>query len=419
MTQEPISTRSEFRLLLRNGQFTRYLAGEAISMTGTWMQVMAQAWVMTRLTDKAMMLGMVAFSGGIPMLALTMIGGKCADRYDKRRILVATQIVQIISALSIFWLVSEERIQIWHILVSAFVCGVATAFEMPAASALVPELVGVDNIATATAIDRSVFHGTRLIGPAVAGILIDRAGEAAAFYANAWSFLALIIALFTLRPRPVANPQEEAQRRGTIKDGLIYVRSDKPTLAMIGLVIAIVFFMFPVMGVMLPLYAKDILGLGAKETGRLMALAAIGGLTGSITLLSIPRHRRRKMLLLAGVTAACALAGLATAHQFLVAAGSLIMLTVGGSTLFGIANTIVQERAPGPMRGRVSAIFGLSFFGLLPFASLGITSLGDHIGLRNAILVSACSFLAWVLYVLSWYRRQRDELVPDPAANPA
>jgi MFS family permease len=407
---------------LQNGQFTRYLTGEAISMTGTWMQVMAQAWVMTDLTHKAVMLGLVPFAGGIPMLALTMYGGKCADRYDKRKILIATQIVQIISATSLGWLVASHQIQIWHILVCSFFCGIAAAFEMPASAALVPELVGVDKIAVATAIDRSVFHGTRFIGPAVAGILIGACGEAAAFYANAASFLALIAALCTLHPRPAASAHEEEQRRGSIKDGLRYVRSDQPTLAMIGLVVATVFFVFPVMGVMLPLYSKDILGLDVGKAGLLMGLAAIGALTGSISLLSIPRHRRRKIMMLGAIAGSAALCGLAVAHQFLFAVGSVIMLAVGISTLFGLANTVVQERAPGPMRGRVSAIFGLSFFGLMPFAALGITSVADQIGLRHAMFVSSFSYLALALYVLAGHGKQLDEVpaaVVTAAAIPA
>ena len=176
MSQAPPSKRSEVLELLGNRQFTRYLTGEAISMTGTWMQMMAQAWVMTMLTDRAVMLGMVSFSAGIPMLALTMIGGKCADRFDKRKILITTQIVQIIFALLIGWLVATKQIHIWHILAASFFLGISNAFEMPAAGALVPEIVGFDKIATATAVDRSVFHGSRLIGPAIAGISSGRSG---------------------------------------------------------------------------------------------------------------------------------------------------------------------------------------------------------------------------------------------------
>ncbi len=386
-------------------------------MTGTWMQMMAQAWVMVRLTDKAMLLGMVAFASGIPMLGLTMIGGKCADRYDKRKILIATQIVQIFFAVLIGRLVQIDRIQMWHVLVSAFFCGIAAAFEMPAAAAMVPELVGVDKIAVATAIDRSVFHGTRLIGPVLAGLLIAHTGEAAAFYANAASFVALIIALLTLHPRKVGNPHEEARRQGSIRDGLAYVQSDRPTLAMIALVVATVCFVFPVMGVMLPLYAKNELHLGADKTGQLMGIAAIGALTGSITLLGIPKHRRRHIMMLGAISGAAALSGLGAAHNFNFAAGSLVLLTVGVSTVFGLANTIVQERAPEAMRGRVSAIFGLGFFGLMPFTALGITSLGDHIGMRYAMFVSSFSYLAMVLYVLTSHAKRLEEPAGAPVRS--
>src|SRR5882724_11922997 len=189
------------RTQLRGGPFRRYMVGESISMTGTWMQAMAQSWVMTTLTDRASMLGMVNFAAGLPMIALSMVGGSFADRYDKRNILLLTQIVQILLAALVGWLVATGRIQVWQILAVAVLLGVATSFEMPAAAALVPELVGKEEIATAIAIDRSVFHGTRLIGPALAGYVVGIWGPAWAFFANAFSFLALMAALFTIRPR--------------------------------------------------------------------------------------------------------------------------------------------------------------------------------------------------------------------------
>src|SRR6185436_15651708 len=174
----PDRVRGNVRTLLRAGPFRRYMAGESISMTGTWMQAMAQSWVMTTLTDSAVMLGMVNFAAGLPMIALSMIGGSFADRYDKRNILLLTQIVQIFLATLVGWLVATGRIQVWQIIAVAVLLGVATSFEMPAAAALVPELVGKQEIATAIAIDRSVFHGTRLVGPALAGYVIGIWGPA-------------------------------------------------------------------------------------------------------------------------------------------------------------------------------------------------------------------------------------------------
>lgn len=391
---------ANLRTLLRNRPFSRYITGEAISMTGTWMQVMAQGWVMATLTDKAVMLGMVNFAMGIPMIALSLVGGTLADRYSKRNILLLTQVAQIGCAVTLGALVASGHIRIWHILAVGFGLGISAAFEMPAAAALVPELVGKDLIATAVGVDRAVFHGTRLIGPALAGYVMAKFGSAAAFYANAFSFGAMILALFTIRPQAEANADADGPRRGRIKDGFAYVRSDKPTLAMIALLAATVIFVFPSFSVMMPLYAKNVLRLGPDKLGLLLGIAAIGGLTGSVGLLGIPRHRRRRVLLVAVVGIALGLISLANAHRFAVAAGSLVILTLGVSTVGGLTNTIVQERAPGPMRGRVSAIVGLSFFGLMPFAGLGITSLADSIGFRRALLAAGGSYLGVAVAVL-------------------
>lgn len=384
-------------------------------MTGTWMQMMAQGWVMTTLTDRAVMLGMVTFAGSIPMIALSMIGGTFADRHDKRAILLVTQVVQILLALLVGRLVATGQIQIWHIIVVAFFLGISASFEMPSAAALVPELVGKEHIATAIAVDRSVFHGTRLIGPALAGYVIGIAGPASAFYANALSFVALIVALLTIHPRAKGNASEEAQRRGSIKEGFAYVRTDKPTLAMIALLAATVIFVFPVMIVMMPLYARNVLQLGPDKMGLLMGISGIGSLTGSISLLGVRREKRRGMMFVAVADIALALISLASAHRFAIAAGSLVFLSLGVSTLAGLANTVVQERAPGPMRGRVSAIVGLSFFGLMPFAGLGITSVADMIGIRNALFITSVSYFTAASYILSGPGRHLRE--PGVIAN--
>ena len=369
-------------------------------MTGTWMQVMAQGWVMASLTNQAVMLGLVNFAMGIPMIALSLVGGTFADRYSKRNILLLTQVAQIACAVTLGALVATGHIRVWQIIAIAFILGISAAFEMPSAAALIPELVGTEQIATAVGIDRAIFHGTRLIGPALAGYVMAKFGTAAAFYGNAFSFVALIAALATIRPIASRPAGEGADRRGGIKAGFAYVRSDKPTLAMIALLAATVIFVFPCFSVILPLYAKNILQLGPDKLGLLMGISAIGGLTGSVGLLGIPRLQRRGALLLAVVGVAVGLTGLATAHRFAVAAGALIILTLGVSTVGGLTNTIVQERAPSAMRGRVSAIVGLSFFGLMPFAGLGLTSLADGVGIRTAMLVSSGSYFAVAITVL-------------------
>jgi len=391
---------ANFRALFHNRSFRHYITGETISMTGTWMQAMAQGWVMATLTNKAVMLGMVNFAMGIPMIALSLVGGTFADRYSKRNILLLTQVAQILCAVTLGLLVATGHICIWQIISVAFILGISASFEMPSASALVPELVGKDLIAAAVSVERAVFHGTRLVGPALAGYVMSRWGTASAFYANAFSFVALIIALYTIRPQTVATTGAAIKPRSGIKEGFAYVRSDKPTLAMIALLAATVIFVFPSFSVMMPLYAKNVLHLGPDKLGLLMGIAAVGGLTGSVGLLGIPRRRRRGVLLVAVAGIAFGLTSLAVAHQFAVAAGSLVVLTLGVSTLGGLTNTIVQERAPDPMRGRVSAIVGMSFFGLMPFAGLGITSLADNIGIRQALLTAGSSYLCVAVTIL-------------------
>lgn len=387
--------------LLRPGPFRRYIIGTSISDTGTWMQIMAQGWIMSTLTDKAIMLGMVNFAAGLPMIFLTMFGGSVADRFDKRKILVWTQVVQIALAVVIGFLIFTGRIQIWHIVAVAGLLGIAFAFEHPALSALVPELVKREEIAGAVALDRAVFHCARLVGPSVGGIIVGLWGAAMAFFTNAITFVALIIALLSLPPREIGSKEEEEQRASGIKDGFRYVRADKPSLAMVGMIATMTIFIFPTVSVMMPLYVRDVLHFGPDRFGYLMAFSAVGSVFGAITLVSIPRPRRLFGMTGSTIAVTFAVFALSRVNIFTFAALSLVVISFGLSLIFGLSNTIVQERAPSHLRGRVSAVMGLSFFGLMPVAGLGVTSLADAIGMRPALAASAIAYGVSALFVLS------------------
>ena len=387
--------------LLRAGPFRRYILGSAISDTGTWMQVMAQAWVMSTLTNKAILLGMVNFAAGIPTLALTMIGGSVADRFDKRKILIVAQVVQIVLAMILGWLVMGGQIQIWHVMVMAALLGICIAFEMPAINALVPELVKRDEIAAAIALDRSVFHGSRLVGPSIAGWMVSQWGAATAFFANAISFIALIIALLSIPPRKEGTKEEEEQRRSGIMDGFRYVKSDRIMISMIALIALTTIFVFPVISVMLPLYVRNVLQLGPAEMGWLMAVSGTGALAGALGLLSIAPVNRFRFMTGNAIAVAAALFSMAQSRSFWLTAISMCLLAIGLSMNFGLANTIVQERAPGPLRGRISAVFGLSFFGLMPIAGLVIPGVSDLIGMRTALGVASVAFGIGAFLVLN------------------
>jgi MFS family permease len=408
--------------LMREGPFRRYIIGSAISDTGTWMQVMAQGWVMSALTNRGFLLGLAAAAAGVPTILLAMKGGEAADRYDKRKILIWAQVVQIVLALVLGFLVYSGQIQIWHIIVLAFCLGTCIAFEMPAINALVPELVSREQIAPAIALDRSVFHGSRLVGPSVAGVFVGWWGAASAFFCNAATFFALIIALASLPPRTVGTAEEEEQRKTGFKEGLIYVRNDRTILCMIALIAASTIFIFPFLSAMLPLYVRNVLNLGPGPMGYLMAVSGSGSLLGALGLLSVPRHLRFRFMTGAVIVVGLALCSMARSDGFVFSAISMGVLAIGLSANFGLASTIVQERAPAPLRGRISAIFGLSFFGLTPVGSLLTPAFADLVGLRVALIFGGVIYATLAVLILGAAGRAGCEKTPalvKPQAQPA
>ena len=392
--------------LLRAGPFRRYIIGSAISDTGTWMQVMAQGWVMATLTTSALMLGLVQLCAGLPMLALTMVGGSTADRFDKRKILLITQYVQIGTAVSIGLLIWSGNIAIWQIFIFAAIQGTSNSFEMPTLSALVPELVNREEIQSAISLDRSVFHGSRMVGFSLSGILINAWGMASAFFANAFSFVALIIAILSLPPRQRGTAEEEEKRASGIKEGFRYIAKDRPSLAMVMLIATQSVCIFPIITVMMPLYVRLVLHLGPDRLGFLMGTSAVGSVVGSLFLIGLPREKRIPLMMMcvAGVTGA--ILGMSRAPTFYLATGLMLVNSLGLATNFGLASTIVQERAPDYLRGRVSAVFMLSFVGLMPIAGLGVTSLSDFIGMPTALAIAAIVYGAITLLILARVRRQ-------------
>ncbi len=388
-----------------NGPFTRYMIGEGVSMTGTWMQGMALGWVMTEVVVRD---GLQKYEGllqaaphlasGLVMLLLFRLGGAYADRHDKRFILQVCQIAQIGFALAIGQLIAHGSLHTWHLIVAAALLGISSSFEMPAAAAIVPELVAKENVAKAISVDRAVFHATRLVGPAAAGYLVGRYGAEWAFYLNAASFIALMIALATLPRRPQGTVEEEQKRQGGAGEGFRHVRQDKPSLAMVALLATNTLFVFPVIIVLLPLYLKNDLfaGTGQQATpeqmGLLMLCSGAGSVSGSLLIMAL-RPSLRRIAILTGMVLACgALVSLSQSHELIWAGVSLVCLAVGVSTLVGLANTIVQERSPAELRGRVSAVAGLSFFGFLPFAAIIMGWMTDLFELRNVLLGSSICY---------------------------
>lgn len=405
--------------LLRAGPFRRYIIGSLISDSGTWMQMMAQGWVMSTLTNRAILLGLISFAAGLPTILLTPFGGSAADRLDKRKILIATQIAQIAFALGLGWLVLTNRIQIWHVIIFAALLGISIAFEMPAISALVPELVKRDEIAAAVALDRSVFHGSRLIGPSLAGLFVGWWGAASAFFTNAVSFLALIAALISLPKRPIGTAEEEAQRRSGFAEGFRYVRSNRIIMSMIMLIALNTIFVFPAISpAMLPLYVRNELQLGPQSLGWLMAVSGTGAFLGAVGLLTVARDRRLKFMSSNVLGVAAGVFFMSRSHSFWLTACAMGILAIALSMNFGLANTIVQEHAPPALRGRVSAVFGMSFFGLMPIAGLVVPGFSDLVGMRTALAVASVVYGVAAFCVLSLAGRHVCDRPVSPAPEP-
>ncbi|GBL44023.1 MFS transporter [Verrucomicrobiota bacterium] len=390
-----------------NGPFVRYMAGEGISMTGTWMQGMALGWVMTEVVAReglqryeGLLQALPHLASGLVMLALFRPGGAYADRHDKRFILQVCQFAQIGFALVIGQLIAHDALHTWHLIAAAALLGISSSFEMPAAAAIVPELVAKENVAKAISVDRAVFHATRLVGPAAAGYLVTSYGAEWAFYLNAASFVALMIALATLPRRPQGTAEEEQKRQGGAGEGFRHVRQDKPSLAMVALLATNTLFVFPVIIVLLPLYAKNDLHATAKEMGLLMLCSGLGSVSGSLLIMALNVAWRRIAILTGMVLACGALVSLSQATGLIWAGLSLVTLAVGVSTLVGLANTIVQERSPAELRGRVSAVAGLSFFGFLPFAAVIMGWMTDLFKLRNVLLGSSICYAIIGLLVM-------------------
>ncbi len=369
-------------------------------MVGTWMQIFAQNWVLTSLTKRALVLAAINCAAGVPVILLTLLGGSFADRYDKRRILYIANIVQICSACTLGWLIARHEIAIWHVFIAACVLGVATAFETPAVSAFVPELVGREEIRGAIALDRSVFHLTRFLGPSVGGWLIGHFGESTAYFLNAASFLPLIAAIVSIAPRAAGAAAEEEKRRSGIKDGLAYVKSDAPTRSMILLMVGATLFVSPFLVILMLIYSRNTLGLTEEQTGWLMGISGIGSFAGSLGLLYIRPGRRAVALRFSSTAIVLGLAGLAAATGLTFASCAMVCMTLGLSTNFGLANIVIQERAPEHMRGRISSVAAMSFFGLLPFSGLLMSALMDWLGARTALGMAAGCFAVYAARLL-------------------
>jgi len=402
--------------------YRRFWTSQFISNIGTWMQTVAQGWLVLRLTDSPFLLGFVGFANSIPVFFLMLPAGVVADQIDRRRVLRAAQGVQALCALFLAISVFLQTINVWQIVGVAAIMGITTAFSSPTYQALVLDLLNDrSRLANAIAMNSLQFNLARVFGPLLAGILLTWAGTFYCFLFNAASFLPLLFILGRLERRQKVSQRRELTILGPLLQGFRFVAKDALVWALLAVVAASSLFGYPYVTLM-PLFARTLFGHGASGLALLMGTLGVGALSGSL-LLTIPRARSRKpswviLLSLATFGAALVLAAASLSLAWVMA--GLYMAGLSMVTCLASVNTHLQHIIPDDLRGRVLSMYTFAFFGVIPFGNLISGALAERWGVRPTFLAMGIGLIACA-GVLSWtIHRQRDSLVQTPtvAASP-
>jgi len=385
------ATRRTFRSL-RVRNYRLFFFGQLVSLTGTWMQQVGQDWLVLRLTDQALPLGVTLALQFAPMLVLGAWAGVVADRLDKRRLLLATQAAMAALALVLGVLTATGVVRLWMVYVLALLLGCATAFDMPTRQAFVSEMVGPDRVTNAVGLNSAVFNSARVVGPAVAGVLIAAVGIAPAFLINAVSYLAVIAGLLAMDPARLHRPPAVDRAGGQVRAGLRYVWSNRVLRSTIALV-AVVGALGLNYRVALPLLARFTFGGDASAYGALASIMAAGAVVGA---LAAARRGRPSRALLLGSVAVFGLLSFAAAAAPTLIAEAVVLAPLGlaSMTFLATANSTLQLASSPEMRGRVMALYGLVFLGSTPLGGLLGGWMAGQFGPRSILLLSGVSCLA-------------------------
>ncbi len=381
-----MSSTRPFRAL-RHRNFRLFFGGQLISLVGTWMQTVAQSWLIYRLTHSALLLGAVGFAGQIPIFLIAPIGGHVADRFDRRRIIIMTQTAAMILAFVLAALTLSGRIHEWHIIVLAAILGVVNAFDMPGRQAFIVQMVEREDLMNAIALNSSMFNGARVIGPAVAGILVAAIGEGWCFFANAVSYIAVIIGLFMMTTERFVPKAATTSALRNIAEGLRFVARTAPIRALL-LLIAVVSFTGMPYAVLMPIFADRILHAGARGLGILMGASGVGALCGSIMLaLRSTVRGLGTWVAVSSATFGITLIAFGLSHALWLSV--VILVPLGGAMIVQMSssNTLIQSMVPDELRGRVMATYTMMFMGMGPLGSLAGGTVADRVGAPIAVMI--------------------------------
>jgi predicted MFS family arabinose efflux permease len=370
-----------------------------------WMAGTAQGWLVLRLTDSPASLGLTSFVNMAPVLLLSLYAGVLADRVDRRRLLLAAQVVILVTAAVLALLVTLGLAAFWQILLATLVIGTAQALTMPAFQAFVSALVPREALGNAIALNSAQFNLSRIVGPAIAGVLVGTVGEAPAFWLQALAVAWLIVVLARMRVAPsTVGTRSEAGLWTNLTDGFRYARSDRSLSALLLLAAAPAFFVLPYV-TLLPVYARDILGIGAAGLGVLTASVGVGALTGAVTVAFGGSGRAGGRLVTMGLIAmALSVAVFAASRSLVVSCVALAVRGAAQVAYYTSTNTLVQLLSPARLRGRILSIYTLTSIGFLPLGSLAAGAPISSASPPATLVGGAVLALGSLLLVVGWTR---------------
>ena len=385
---------------LRHRNFRLFFFGQGTSLVGTWMQNIAQGWLVLELTNSPFYVGLVSALGSLPILLVSLPAGVFVDRLNKHRLIILTQTLSLLQALALAILIWTHRIALWQVAVVALFLGTVNAFDTPARQAFRVELVGKDDLMNAIALNSSAFNTARVVGPSVAGLLIAAVGLAWCYFLNAVSYIAVIWGLWEMRLPPFLRPERTGDGWEQFREGARFVRHERRVLALVTNMGVISIFGYPVL-VLLPVFARDVLRIGASGLGFMMAVTGIGAVVAALALAAFgPRVRKGAILRWSGPVFGAAIALFALTRSVPLV---LVILPVAGGAMIlntAVSNTLIQTLAPDSLRGRVMGFYAFVFLGMAPFGALQAGWLAEQLGAPAAVVIggSICVVASLVMW---------------------
>lgn len=370
-----------------------YFSGQLVSLIGTWLQIVAQGWLVLELTNSAFLIGLVTAFNTLPSLFFTLFGGVIVDRFPKKKVLIYTQSIAMILAFILGALTVSGIITVWHISVLAFLLGMVMAVDAPARQAFVAELVNEDQLSSAIALNSGTFNAARVIGPGIAGILIGLVGTGGAFLINACSYLGVIWALFALKIEVSGKEKPKTKAFRAIGDGLKYSFSHPVISIFLGLAGIVSVFGWSYTTV-LPLIARDKFNLGADGLGYLYSATGLGSLAAAILVGAFGGKLKPVLFIFGGsLIFSLAISAFTLVSDYRLAMGLLFFAGFGLLAQASMVNTTVQRILNPEYRGRVMSLYVLMFLGMTPLGNLQVGWVSEHIGYGFAIRFGAAIVL--------------------------